>query len=88
MRKPPELVSPVVGFLSHHTCPCSGKAIEVGGGKACDVVLGTTVGYESKEFTMENVAGNWDLLVDRSGLQIAPDTYGDVRMSLKPYTPA
>ena len=87
-KRPPEQVSPVVGLLAHETCPCSGKAIEAGGGKAYDVVLGTTVGYESSDLTLEKLAANWEQVVDRSGVKIAPDTYTDLRMALKPYTPA
>jgi len=88
MDRPPELVSPIVGLLAHETCPCSGKAIEAGRGKAYDVVLGTTVGYESSDLTLEKLAANWEQVVDRSGVKIAPDTYTDLRMALKPYTPA
>jgi len=88
MERPAELVSPIVGLLAHETCPCSGKAIEAGGGKAYDVVLGTTVGYESSDLTLEKLAANWEQVVDRSGVKIAPDTYTDLRMTLKPYTPA
>jgi len=88
LGRPPELVSPVVALLAHQSCPCSGKAIEAGGGKAYDVVLGTSPGYESADITLESLASNWDRVVDPTGITIAPDTYGDLRMALKPYTPA
>jgi len=88
LQQSPELVSPVVGLLAHQSCPCSGKAIEAGGGKAYDVVLGTTTGYQSSAISIENLADNWDQVVDQAGLKIAPDTLRDLRMSLKAYKPA
>jgi len=88
LRQPPELVSPIIGLLAHQTCPCSGKAIEAGGGKAYDVVLGTTIGYECSDLTPESLSANWEQVIDRSGMKVAPDTYRDLRMTLKPYVPA
>jgi len=88
LQLPPELVSPVVGLLAHQTCPCSGKAIEAGGGKAYEVVLGTTTGYHSADMTIEDLAERWGKVVDQTGLKIAPDTLGDLRLALKPYRPA
>jgi len=88
LQLPPELVSPVVGLLAHEKCPCSGKAIEAGGGKAYEVVLGTTTGYHSGALTIEDLADQWGTVVDQAGLKIAPDTLGDLRLALKPYEPA
>ena len=88
LQLPPELVSPVVGLLAHETCPCSGKAIEAGGGKAYEVVLGTTTGYHSADMTIDDLADHWGTVVDQAGLKIAPDTLGDLRLALKPYKPA
>jgi hypothetical protein len=77
-----------VGLLAHQTCPCSGKAIEAGGGKAYEVVLGTTTGYESAQMTIEDLGEQWEKVVDQTGLKIAPDTLGDLRLALKPYKSA
>jgi len=88
MQLSPELVSPVVGLLAHQTCPCSGKAIEAGGGKAYEVVLGTTTGYDPAHMTIEDLGEQWEKVVDQTGLKIAPDTLGDLRLALKPYKSA
>jgi NAD(P)-dependent dehydrogenase (short-subunit alcohol dehydrogenase family) len=62
----PEYVSPTVALLSHESCPCSGKVLNVYGGHVEEVFFGRTQGYHKPGMTLEDVAANWDQVTDRT----------------------
>jgi NAD(P)-dependent dehydrogenase (short-subunit alcohol dehydrogenase family) len=52
----PELVTPVVIYLSHESCDRNGNFYSVGGGKVSRVFIGSTAGIEDQKLTPEAVA--------------------------------
>jgi NAD(P)-dependent dehydrogenase (short-subunit alcohol dehydrogenase family) len=56
----PELVSPVVAWLTHEDCPVNGEVFSVGGGYVAKVFLGLTPGIVDKELTPESVRDHFD----------------------------
>jgi len=87
MQQRAELVAPIVGLLAHRECPCTGKGIEAGGGRAWEVVFAVTQGYQQDDLDLETLAAHWDDVVDRDGLEVMPDMFPDAPMTLKPYVP-
>jgi len=87
MQQPVELVAPIVGLLSHRDCPCTGKGIEAGGGRAWEVAYAVTRGYQQDDLDLEALAAHWDDVVDRTDLEIMPDMFPEAPMTLKPYVP-
>ena len=85
MRQSVDLVAPVVGLLAHRECPCTGKGIEVGGGRAWEVAFAVTRGYDHDNLDIEDLAAHWDQVIDRRGLEIMPDMFGWEPMTTKPY---
>jgi NAD(P)-dependent dehydrogenase (short-subunit alcohol dehydrogenase family) len=51
----PALVSPVVAFLAHDTCPVTGEVYTVGGGQVAKFFTGRTRGYYNPTLTPEDV---------------------------------
>jgi NAD(P)-dependent dehydrogenase (short-subunit alcohol dehydrogenase family) len=56
----PELVTPVVVFLSHRSCDRTAHIYSVGGGKVSRVFIGVTTGIEDPLLTAESVAAAMD----------------------------
>jgi NAD(P)-dependent dehydrogenase (short-subunit alcohol dehydrogenase family) len=56
----PELVTPVVVYLSHPSCDRTAHIYSVGGGKVSRVFIGQTKGIENPELTAESVAAAID----------------------------
>jgi NAD(P)-dependent dehydrogenase (short-subunit alcohol dehydrogenase family) len=56
---PPELVSPLVAFLAHESCPVNGECIEAVGGVLRRIYLAQTDGIEDREMTVETLAAQW-----------------------------
>jgi len=83
-----ELVAPIVALLAHSKCPCTGKGIEAGGGRAWEVAYAVTHGYRSDNLDLEDLAAHWEEVVDRTDLQVMPDMFPEAPMTLKPYVPA
>ncbi|MBW8825909.1 MAG: SDR family NAD(P)-dependent oxidoreductase, partial [Acidobacteria bacterium] len=52
----PELVSPVVAWLSHEDCSVSGEAFSCAGGRIARFFVGLTQGYFNPSLTIEDVA--------------------------------
>jgi len=87
MSQSAELVAPIVALLAHSECPCNGKGIEAGGGRAWEVAYAVTEGYQNNNLDLEDLAAHWDEVVDRANLQIMPDMFPEAPMTLKPYEP-
>lgn len=69
----PELVSPVVAWLSHESCPVSGEVFSVGGGRVSRVVIGETAGYATRTLSPEDVASYVEQIMDASHFDIPAD---------------
>jgi NAD(P)-dependent dehydrogenase (short-subunit alcohol dehydrogenase family) len=68
-----ELVSPVVAWLCHESCPVSGEIFAVGAGRVARVVIGETAGYANRSLTIEDVASHVDAILDSSQIDIPTD---------------
>ena len=66
----PELVSPIVAWLSHEDCDVSGEIYSVGGGRVARVFLGETVGYTKPNITLEDIRDNWATIRDTDGYSV------------------
>ena len=62
----PEHVAPFVGYLAHENCTDNGQIYEIVGAKIQKIRLQKTKGmrFNIEEFTMENLAKNWDKITD------------------------
>jgi NAD(P)-dependent dehydrogenase (short-subunit alcohol dehydrogenase family) len=85
-------VAPATLFLSHESCPFTGKYIEANCGMVKEVFLGQTKGYENTEsLTMEDVAENLDQIFDRDDFEVLPEifkTNEETDPRFRPYVPA
>lgn len=66
----PELVTPVVVYLSHPSCDRTAHIYSVGGGKVSRVFIGQTKGIENPELTAESVAAAIDEIDDTATFTI------------------
>jgi len=87
MGQPVELVAPIVGLLAHRKCPCTGKGIEAGSGRAWEVAFAVTRGYQNDDLNLEALLEHWDEVIDKDGLEILPDMFLEAPMTPKPYLP-
>jgi NAD(P)-dependent dehydrogenase (short-subunit alcohol dehydrogenase family) len=83
---PAELVSPVLAYLAHASCPVSGECIEAVGGEVRRVYLAQTAGFADSELTVETVARRWDeVMAGASDSLIACAAFDPAQWDLKPY---
>jgi NAD(P)-dependent dehydrogenase (short-subunit alcohol dehydrogenase family) len=91
---PPELVSPVVAYLSHEDCEVNGGLFDVAGGQITSTALTASAGFYNSELTIEDVRDNLDTILRRSDddrvITDARDPLGTINeqasmVSLKPY---
>ena len=80
----PELVSPVVAFLAHESCPVNGQIFSVGGGRVAQVFIGETQGYHHANLSMEDIRDNWDTITDRTGYAV-PNGLGEETAMFLPF---
>jgi NAD(P)-dependent dehydrogenase (short-subunit alcohol dehydrogenase family) len=66
----PELVTPVVVYLSHRDCDRTAHIYSVGGGKVSRVFIGVTKGIENTSLTAELVAESIDEIDDAATFTI------------------
>ena len=66
----PELVSPIVAWLSHEDCDVTGEIYSVGGGRVARVFIGETVGYTKPGITLEDIRDNWETIRDTEGYSV------------------
>jgi NAD(P)-dependent dehydrogenase (short-subunit alcohol dehydrogenase family) len=73
---PPELVSPVVAYLAHESCPVNGEVYVAGGGRVGRIFTAMTKCYAqpSGGLTIEDVAENWAAINDETGYHIPTST--------------
>jgi NAD(P)-dependent dehydrogenase (short-subunit alcohol dehydrogenase family) len=72
----PALVSPVVAWLCHESCPVSGEVFAAGAGRVARVVVGEGPGFISRTLTPEDVVAHLDQIMDTSQLTFPADVPG------------
>ena len=83
---PPELVSPVVAFLSHRDCPVSGECIEAAGGEVRRMFIAHNKGFADTELTLESLAARWREVMSDSVEGILPHgAFDPSGWDIKPY---
>jgi NAD(P)-dependent dehydrogenase (short-subunit alcohol dehydrogenase family) len=69
----PEMVAPMVAYLSHERCEVSGEVYVAGGGRFAKLFIGSTQGYLAEDpatISVEDVAAHWDAINDESGYYV------------------
>ena len=66
----PELISPIVTYLSHESCSVSGQIYHVGGGKVARAFIGVTEGITSPDLSAEMVADSIEKIDDTGAFEI------------------
>jgi hypothetical protein len=79
----PGLVTPVVAFLAHESCPVSGELYSVGGGRVARVFLGVTKGVVDTELTAEIVRDRFDEIRDEAGYEVPANLNEELMLALK-----
>jgi NAD(P)-dependent dehydrogenase (short-subunit alcohol dehydrogenase family) len=82
----PDLVSPVVAYLGHEACPITGRFFMSAAGRVQEYVFQVTPGYASPELTVDEVAANFERIVDRTGMIDVPPPQASPYKP-RPYTP-
>ena len=73
----PELISPLVTYLSHESCEATGRVFSVGGGRVAEVFIAETVGYTNTTgLTPEDLAAHWGDVTAQDGYAV-PATIAD-----------
>jgi NAD(P)-dependent dehydrogenase (short-subunit alcohol dehydrogenase family) len=85
---PAELVSPVIAFLAHESCPVSGECIEAAGGTVRRVYLAQTAGFTDRDLTVETLAQRWDEVMAGTDASIIGYGGSDVTHGARPYQTA
>ena len=79
----PEMVTPVVAFLAHETCPVSGEVYSVGGGRVARVFVGVTPGITDTALTAEAVRDRFDEIRDEEGYEVPGNLNEELMLALK-----
>jgi len=79
----PEMVTPVVAFLAHETCPVSGEVYSVGGGRVARVFIGVTRGITDTALTAETVRDRFDEIQDEEGYEVPANLNEELMLALK-----
>ncbi|HZM39774.1 MAG TPA: SDR family oxidoreductase [Acidimicrobiales bacterium] len=79
----PEMVTPVVAFLAHETCPVSGEVYSVGGGRVARVFIGVTAGITDTALTAETVRDRFDEIQDEEGYEVPANLNEELMLALK-----
>ena len=83
-----ELVSPVVAFLAHESCPVSGECIDAAGGHVARTYLAQSAGIDDKRLTIETLADRWGEVMDEAGGHVLAHGATDPSTwDVKPYQP-
>ena len=67
------LVSPVVVFLAHESCPVTGEIFSAGGGQVSRVFVGRTKGFFKRDLSIEDVSDHLGEIRDEAGYTIPAD---------------
>jgi NAD(P)-dependent dehydrogenase (short-subunit alcohol dehydrogenase family) len=79
----PEMVTPVVAFLAHESCPVSGEVYSVGGGRVARVFVGVTRGISDTALTAETVRDRLDEIREEDGYEVPANLNEELMLALK-----
>ena len=82
----PRLVAPLVGWLSHPSCPVSGECFSVGGGHVARVSLAVNEGYLDRDATIESIADHLDQVMSGPTTEVTPSASPVMRSMLQGFT--
>lgn len=66
----PELVTPIVAYLSHEDCAVSGEGFSTAGGRLAKIVVGETDGIVDRELTLEKIPALLPQIMDTHKLHL------------------
>ena len=69
----PDMVSPVVAFFAHESCPVTGEIYSAGGGRVARIYMAETEGISEAKLTPETLADRWEEIQDESDYYVPPD---------------
>jgi NAD(P)-dependent dehydrogenase (short-subunit alcohol dehydrogenase family) len=74
----PELVAPMVAFLTHEDCPVTGEIYAAGAGRFARIFIAQAQGWVDTDGTptVEDVAAHWDEINDESNHTVPADLVG------------
>jgi NAD(P)-dependent dehydrogenase (short-subunit alcohol dehydrogenase family) len=85
---PPDIVSPVVAYLAHESCPVNGECIESVGGEVCRLYLARTPGFTDPHLSIESLAVRWsEVMSGAAGTVVEPGAFDTTQWHIKPYHP-
>jgi NAD(P)-dependent dehydrogenase (short-subunit alcohol dehydrogenase family) len=79
----PELITPIVTYLTHEDCPVSGEVYSVGGGRVARVFVGVTPGYVDPELTAESVRDHFAEIRDEAGYEVPANLNEEMMLAFK-----
>ncbi|EHB55588.1 3-hydroxyacyl-CoA dehydrogenase [Mycolicibacterium rhodesiae JS60] len=80
-RLAPELVAPVVVYLSHSTCSLTGEVLRASGGHVARIFIGVTAGIEDDALTPEAIAERIDAIMDTGQFTIPASALDNMRVA-------
>lgn len=81
----PGLVSPVVAFLVHESCPVSGEVFTAGGGQASRFFLGRTSGFHKPDLSIEDVSEHFAQICDESEYTVPADPADEIALFIRAF---
>jgi NAD(P)-dependent dehydrogenase (short-subunit alcohol dehydrogenase family) len=69
----PDMVSPVVAFFAHESCPVTGEIYSAGGGRVARIFMAETEGIAAADLSPETMADRWEEIQDEAGYYVPPD---------------
>ena len=79
----PEIVAPLVTYLSHGSCDSTGLVYSVGGGRVAEVFIAECQGFTDPELSPESLRDNWDAVTDQTGYEVPAAIAEETAMFLK-----
>jgi NAD(P)-dependent dehydrogenase (short-subunit alcohol dehydrogenase family) len=82
-----EMVSPVVAYLAHESCPVTGECFSAAGGSVKRVYLAETQGIADPQLSIESLAERFDEVMAEAGARIVGIGFDTPEGTVKPYRP-
>jgi NAD(P)-dependent dehydrogenase (short-subunit alcohol dehydrogenase family) len=79
----PELITPIVTYLTHEDCPVSGEVYSVGGGRVARVFVGVTPGFVDPELSAESVRDHFAEIRDEAGYEVPANLNEEMMLAFK-----
>jgi NAD(P)-dependent dehydrogenase (short-subunit alcohol dehydrogenase family) len=77
-RLSPDQVSPLVAWLCHDSCPATGEAFSVGGGRIARIFLAEAPGWVGRDASWADVRDNWDAICDPTGYSVPTSMHDEL----------